>query len=389
MRGLLYSPSILFKGRRAVNHCEVISVENKSQFASFVDFPWRLYKDNELWAPPLKSEVRQLLDTKSHPFWKFSELALFLAIKDGKIAGRIAAIINRNHNEYHKEKVLFWGFFETVNDQEVANTLFDAAHQWGMTRSMEFSRGPMSPSTNYEIGLLVEGYEYPPTIMMPYNPPYYADLVEGAGFEKEKDLFAFHRVSNARISERFHRLAQRYLKRTDAMVRVASKKSFKEDCLLAKEIYDDAWSENWCFSPMTEEEIVHSAKNLIRIADPEQFCFVYVNSEPVAVLIMPFDVNPLFKKLNGRVGIKGLYHLINARKYIKGLRMMLFGVKKAYWKTGVPLVAFDYCFRFLEKHDYDYMEMGWTLEDNHAVNQLAMETGAKPLKRYRIYRKDF
>lgn len=372
-----------------MNPLEITYVKDRAQLSRFIDLPWKIYADYDQWVPPLKSEVRALLDTKKHPFWKFSEQILILATRNGEPVGRIAGIINRNHNEYHNERCLFWGFFECTDDQRVADTLFEHVNHWGKSKGMVFSRGPISPSTNYEIGLLIDGFDQAPSIMMPYNPPYYSELITGAGFEKEKDLYAFVRPDKSSMAERIQRLSKRFLKRNAVRVRPTTKKSFQNDCLIAKEIYDDAWADNWCFSPMTQEEITHSAKTLLSIADPELFCFIEVNSEPAAVLICPLDVNPVLKKLNGKIGVKGLYHLLRAKKEIRGLRLMLFGVKKAYWKTGVPLVAFDYCLKFLENKHYDYIEMGWTLEDNHSVNQLARETGGRRLKTYRIYRMDF
>ncbi len=371
-----------------MNKLHIQTVSTKSEKSEFINLPWSIYIEPTMWVPPLKSEVKHLLDTKRHPFWRFSEQVLFLAKREGKVVGRIAGIINNNHNEYHKEKAAFWGFFECMDDQEAAEALFENVEQWSKAKGMTLCRGPMNPSTNYEIGLLVEGFHLAPAIMMPYNPEYYEKLITNCGYTKEMDIYSFIYRLGDHDPEKLSRLVRRYKDRHDATVDITSKKSFDRDLLLAKDIYDEAWADNWCFSPMTEDEMKEAAKNLVRIAEPEQFFYVNLDSKPVAVVIMPVDVNPLLKKMNGSIGISGLYHLLRAKKYISGLRMMLFGVKKKFWRTGVPLMVFDYCLRYMTEHNFEYLEMGWTLEDNKAVNQWAEGVGGKRCKTYRLFRKD-
>ena len=188
---------------------EIVPVENSSEMNAFVDLPWEIYAGNENWVPPLKSRVRRLLDPSRHPFWKFSERVLFLARRDSEVVGRIAGILDHNANRFRNEKAGAWGFFECRDDVRAAAALFGAVEAWARRKGMTHLRGPLSPSTNYETGLLIEGFQYPPVIMMPYNPPYYLDLVESCGFQKEKDLVALLIVSSDQVSERLARLAGR------------------------------------------------------------------------------------------------------------------------------------------------------------------------------------
>jgi hypothetical protein len=367
---------------------EVSPVQGRKDVNEFIELPWKIYADNPNWVPPLKAQVRRLLDTGRHPFWLFSERALFLARRGNEVVGRIAAIVDGNHNRFHHERMGIWGFFECVDDRDAARALFSAAEEWVRGRGMDFLRGPLNPSTNYEIGLLVEGFQYAPTIMMAYNPPYYASLVEAQGCEKEKDLIALLVEENDRSSQRVERLARRIMRKGNIHIRTLNPKDMKNEVALINEIYRESWSENWGFVPMTDHEVGEMAKNLARIADPDLVFFLSYNDDPAGVALVVPDVNPLLKRLNGKIGLAGLVKIALYRKEVNGLRGMLFGVRKCYQKLGLPLVAFDYMNRTGRRKNYRYLELGWNLEDNSSINQFDREVGGKVLKRYRIYRKN-
>jgi hypothetical protein len=367
---------------------EITLVQGRSDINDFIDLPWKIYAGHANWVPPLKAHVRHLLDSQGHPFWRFSERALFLARRGKETVGRIVAIIDGNHNKFHNERMGIWGFFESVDDQEVAGALFSEAEEWVQRKGMDFIRGPLNPSTNYEIGLLVEGFQYAPTIMMTYNPQYYTELIENQGFTKEKDLVAMLVEENARSTQRVERLARRILRNGNISIRPLNLKDIKNEVTLISDIYRESWSDNWGFVPMTEEEVGEMAKNLARIADPDMVFFLYYKDDPAGVALVVPDVNPLLKRLNGKIGILGLVKIALYRKEVNGLRGMLFGVRKSYQKLGLPLVAFDYMNRTGRKKNYQYLELGWNLEDNDAINQFDREVGGRIWKRYRIYRKD-
>jgi len=284
--------------------------------------------------------------------------------------------------------VCAWGFFECRNDPEAAEALFGAVQEWATRKGMTFLRGPLNPSTNYEVGLLVEGFEHPPSLMMPYNPVYYAELIERFGFAKEKDLFTLILDRNRRISERMVRLTRRIARNKNVSIRNAEKKNFASEMKLIGEIYNASWSRNWGFVPMTEAELLQMGKDLIRIADTDGLFFIYYYGEPVGVTIALPDVGPLLKRLNGNMGFLGILRAALHRKEIRGARVVAMGFKKTHQGLGLPILACDHLMKVWDTKDMDYIEVGWNLEDNHSIIEIEMEFGARAYKRHRVFRKD-
>jgi hypothetical protein len=363
-------------------------VAGRSDMKKFIDLPWTIYKDDPLWVPPIKSSVAKLLDRKKHPFWQFSEGEFFLAERDGKVVGRIVALIDGNNNTYHNEKVGAWGFFECFQDHEVAFGLFSMAEQWVKERGMTAIRGPLNPSTNYEVGLLIEGFSKEAALMMTYNPSYYLELIYGAGYRKEKDLFSYRITKDFEVPKWIFELSERICKNNDITIR-CPKKWKRDDVRLMCSIYKECWADNWGFVPTTELEEDELAKELLFLIEPELAFFVYYSGEPVGIGVLLPDFNPLLKRLNGNLGISALIKKYMYQSEIKGLRGLLFGVKNEYRQLGLPLVSVQHVMNVLQSMDkYEYAEMGWTLEDNEAINRLFGESGITPDKRYRIYRKE-
>jgi len=366
----------------------IISVERESELKDFVDLPWRIYAAYPKWVPPLKKDVRRLLDTAKHPFWEASERVLFLARRGSETVGRIAGIIDRPYNQFHGEKMGVWGFFECADDQEAAAALFSSVETWVRLKGMTFMRGPLNPSTNYELGLLIEGFDYPPVVEMPYHPPYYSRLVESCGFAKEKDLLAFLIEGDYHLPEWMDSLAGRIARKKGIHIKRINKKDLDAEFALIREIYNDSWSGNWCFVPLRANEMRDIQKNVMQFTDTDLAFFIYYENEPAAVCVIFPDMNPLLKRLNGRIGVMGLLKVLLYRREIKGLRLLMFGIKDKYRQMGIPLLAFHHiCEVVRGKKKYRYMELGWTLEDNEAINSLIEETGAKQYKKYRIFRK--
>ncbi len=367
---------------------EIIAVEGEAALKDFIDLPWRIYAAYPKWVPPLKKEVRRLLDPRRHPFWEFSERILFLARRGSETVGRIAGIVDRHYNQCHDEKMGIWGFFECADDSEAAAALFSAVETWVRQKGMTFLRGPLSPSLNNESGLLIEGFDYPPVVGMAYNPPYYLSLVESCGFTKEKDLLAFLIDGEYRLPDWMERLAERTAQKKGVRIRHVDPQHMDAEYALIREIYNDSWSGNWGFVPLTENEMRDIQKSVKPFADPGLVFFIYYDNEPAAVCVIFPDVNPLLKRLNGRIGLLGLVKAIIYRREIKGLRLLMFGVKEKYRQLGLPLLAFRHIYEIgREKNKYQNLEMGWTLEDNESINALIEETGARRYKKYRIFRK--
>jgi hypothetical protein len=371
-----------------MSRIQVRKVSDRSDMDHFINLPWRLYAGDTVWAPPLKKQVRSLLDTAIHPFWQFSERELFVAFRGDRPVGRIAAIVDSNYNRFHDEKMGAWGFFECENDVEAAGALFEAVENWTSEKGMTFVRGPLNPSTNYEVGLLIEGFETTPSIMMPYNPPYYLPLIESCGYQKEKDLVAILVVPSDRARARVERLAARVMRNQNLRVRTAEKKNFNAEMEIVKEIYNEAWSRNWGFVPMTEDEMTFMGKELLSIMDPDFIFFIYYEDQPAGVCLILPDITPLLKRLNGKIGLSGLLKILFYKREIKGLRGLVLGFKKQYQRLGLPLVAFNHLNHVARAKGYQYLELGWNLEDNHDINKFEIEAGGRIHRKYRMFRKD-
>lgn len=381
--------ALMSQGAATVADVQVIPVRTPRHWRQFVELPWRIYEGEPHWVPPLKSDVRRILDPARHPFWQFASRELFLAMRGDEPVGRIAAISDRNYNNFQNERMGAWGFFECLDDQRAADSLFAAAEDWVRRQGSDFFRGPLNPSTNYDVGMLIEGFQYSPAVMMPYNPRYYIDLATGYGFSKEKDLVAQLLEPQNMPSDRVGKLAARIKRNNNITLRSGSRKNFESELALIKEIYHASWSKNWGFVPMTDAEMDDAGKNLSRILDPDLVLFLLYHGEPVGICMIIPDINPVLKRLNGKIGLLGMLKAWRYRHEIKGLRAILFGIKHEYQKLGLPLVLFDHLNHVLrEKKTYTHMELGWTLEDNDEINRYNKDIGGREYKRYRIFRKD-
>ncbi len=369
---------------------EIVEVVDRSLRRQFIELPWTVFPPESNYVPPLRMDFARLIDPARHPFWEFSKQSLYLAVRNGHPVGRIAAIVDGRYNAYHKEKMGIWGFFDCLDDQEAARGLFQAAEQWARGQGMDFIRGPLNPSTNYEVGLLIEGYEHFPALMMPWNFPYYRELVEANGYVKEKDLLSLRLSRSDPLTPKIERLAQRVRRKTNITIRPLSRKNYLSDVRLLVDIYHDAWSENWGFVPLSDNEITEMAKNLKRAMEPDLIFFINYEDEPVGVGMVLPDFNPMLKQLNGGLSISGLIKYLFRHKNVTGARALMGGVKKKVRNLGLPVVIFDYLNQLLRKDNrMNYFEMGWNLEDNDAINKLELAVGAHVRTRYRVFRKDF
>ena len=360
-------------------------VTSKKDWKDFLKLPFSIYKNNSYWVPPLLSEVKETLDKGKNPFWKHARREIFLARKDGKAVGRIVAIIDENHNNFHQDKTGFFGFFECIEDFEVAQCLWDGAKRWLKLNHMNVMRGPANPSMNDECGFLLDGFDNPPTVMMPYTQPYYLEFAERYGFQKAKDLFALLKKTEDGIPERIERMVDIIKKKTKVVIRPLDMKHFERDVQFLKNIYNSAWEKNWGFVPMTDEEMDLTAKKLKQFAVPELILFAEIDNKPIGVTVTIPDINQVLKKLNGRLGPIEILKFLYYKKKIDGVRSLIGGVKKEYRSSGIIAVLYYETEKNVVRLGYKWCEIGWNLEDNDLINQFDLATGAKIYKKYRIY----
>ncbi len=319
----------------------------------FIRFPWKVYKGNPNWVPPLLSEVKFILG-KKNPFFEHAEAAYFLALKDGEVIGRIAAIIDRNHIAIHNERAGFFGFFECMPDPEIADGLLRAASDWLKARDIEIMRGPMNPSTNDECGFLLEGFDSPPMIMMTYTPEYYLEYMERCGLTKAKDLYAYISViADVSAGNRLERLATAVREKMPGLVvRPANMKKFRSELDAVKDIYNSAWSHNWGFVPMTDKEIESMAKRLKPLIVPELLIMAEVDGKPAAFYMAVPDYNQVLSRINGRLGPVEIVKFLWYSRKISDIRVLTMGVKKEYRKKGIEGLLYLESFKAATRKGY-------------------------------------
>ncbi|MCZ6680880.1 MAG: GNAT family N-acetyltransferase [Candidatus Poribacteria bacterium] len=364
---------------------DVIPVQSPSDLKAFIDLPWWIYRGDRHWVPPLRSEVKKRLDRSTYPFFDYGAAEFFLARRDARVVGRIAAIKNDRHINIHEEPVGFFGFFECIQDQEVADALFSRAADWLSGHRLEVMRGPVSYSTNDECALLVDGFDSSPVIMMPYNPRYYLDLIEGFGFQTAKDLLAYEITDDVPVDDRLSRIIERTRRRNRIMIRPFKKKQLDQEVQYVKDIYNSAWEQNWGFVPMTDREIDHMAADLKRIIDENIVLFAEIEGEPVGFMLALPDFYQAQKHANGRLFPFGLAKILWHARKIDAVRILAFGVKAEYRQQGVDALLYHDVYVEGKKRGYRRGELSWILEDNAMMNSALQRMGARVYKRYRIY----
>ncbi len=368
---------------------------NRQDFREFFQFPWRHYADDPNWAPPLLSMRRQLLDKSRHPAWDYMDGEYFGAWRDGVMVGTTAAFVNHEHNRFHDENIGFFGLFETIDDTEVAGGLLDAAGEWLAARGLDAIRGPASFTTNEECGLLVDNFD-PPVIMMPYNPPWYAALLEGAGFEKVMDLHCIfqdrHTIAASDSLERLERLVSRAAQRSGISVRQMQARDKQAEFERFREIYNAAWEKNWGFIPMNDAELQALIDDLGMLVEPKLAFFAEIAEEPVGFALTIPNFNEALRKAYPRPGVPELFTMAQVawhwkvRRSIRGVRMPLMGVKKEHRNKGVELAMLLEAMKALLPSQYDYLDSGWILETNPLI-KISTSLGGKIYKTHRFYQK--
>jgi GNAT superfamily N-acetyltransferase len=370
---------------------KVDRVASRADRDAFIKFPWEIYRDDPAWVPPLLLERKEFLDRKKHPFFEHGDAALFLARRAGKIVGRIMASDDPNYNALHQSNVGCFGLFDCVNDRAVGAALFEAAAKWLRDKGRDEIMGPIDYSTNYVCGLLVEGFEFPPTLLTSHNPPYYEWLITGLGFAKVIDFYAWWFDEPENAARRLRRLSAGLKKRHPAKIRPGDLKNFRVEAGHIREIYNEAWRENWGFVPFTEKEFEFLAKELKQLVVPEFTLIAEIGDEPVGFILCVPDINVALKKIDGRLttfGIPiGLAKLLYHKSRIRTARLIALGVKPKYRRGGIAEML---VLRIIEdamiKRGFTG-ELSMTLENNFLINRFLAAIGAKKYKTYRIYQR--
>jgi GNAT superfamily N-acetyltransferase len=376
-----------------MSQIQIREVSGKKGTNEFIDVMWKIYdqKKSPQWVPPLRMSVYEALDTEKNPFYKNAEIALFIAEKGGKVVGRIAAVENRAHMEFHNDKTGFYGFFESIEDQEVANTLFVTAENWLKARGLDKMQGPMNPSTNHECGLLVRGQSQHPTIMTTWNPKYYEELHDRYGLTKAKDLVAYiiAKEKNTSLPPRVVEYVKRLRAENSRVTfRDFNVKDFKNEVARCFEIYNSAWEKNWGFFPMTREEFEFAAKDMKMILDPRMAFIAEVDGKPAGFMLALPDLNHVFKRIpSGKLFPTGLFKLLIGKKLVKSVRIVTLGVKPEFRGSGIFALFTYEAFERANKFGYLAGEASWVLEDNVAMNKPWQDLGAPLYRRWRIYEK--
>jgi hypothetical protein len=369
----------------------VSPVDGRADLERFLRLPWAIYAGDPHWVPPLLADMRAALDPAKHPFHRHAEVQLFLARRGagGNVAGRIAAVVNRAHNEFHGERLGFIGLFEAEDDQAVADALFAAAEEWLRGRGMDSVRGPMNLSTNEEVcspGVLVDGWHRPPVMMMGHSPPWYGRLFEDGGYTKAKDLLAFWQEAHeppARLVRAYDRLKR------DPSIRIRSldMRRFRDEVQLVQEIYNSAWERNWGFVPMTRPEIDHMARQLKQVVNPKLCVFVEVDGQPAGFALGLPDYNMALRHANGRLFPLGLFKLLWHRRSIDAARIITLGLKPGYRHRGLDAAMITHIFIEGNRAGMWRGECSWILEDNWEMRRGMERIGAVADKTYRLYDK--
>jgi len=365
---------------------EIVTVDGKQALNEFIELPYSLYRGNPFWVAPLRIAMKDLLDRAKHPFYVNAEVEFFLARRDGRVVGRIAAILDRNYNKFHEENTGFFGFYESEDSPEVAAALLGAARKWVFDRGAVRLLGPVNPSTNYECGMLIDAFDSTPMVMMPYNPSYDPALMDGVGLRKAKDLRAYvHPVEGIEL-EKIGRVADRKLARNGVTVRALNMKDFDGEVERIWDLYNSVLSRNWGFVPMTREEFLLMGKELKQIVKPELVLIGEAAGKPIGFALALPDVNFALKHAGGNLFPTGLLKILYYQRLVNDLRVVALGVVEEHRNSGVAAAFYATLARTARKMGYrGVSEMSWILEDNVLMTRSLEVMGAKHYKTYRIY----
>ena len=374
-----------------MSEIKISEVSTRRDRDAFIKFQWRIYANDPVWVPPLIIERKTFLDRKRHPFYRHGDAALFLARQNDEIVGRIMASDDPNYNSLHQSNVGCFGLFECIDDRNVAAALFEAAVNWLRKKGRTEMMGPIDYSTNYVCGLLIDGFQFAPTILTAHNPPYYRELIEGCGFTKAKDWYAWWFADPAKAVTHLRRFAERVRRRWPVTIRSANLKNIREETRRLRQIYNQAWEKNWGFVPFTEAEFEFMTREMKPLLMPEFAWIAEMGNEPIGFTLCLPDINVALRHLNGRLtrfGFPiGLIKLLFYKRRIRKGRLIALGVIEKYRRAGVAEML---VLRVMEETMIKRGitgELSMTLEDNFMINRFLEAIGATKYKTYRIFKR--
>ena len=363
-------------------------VDSKEEKNNFIKFPYSHYSGDQHWVPPLLFEQKKLLNTEKNPFFNNAEIALFNAYHNEKPAGRIAAIIDHRYNEYHNVKTGMFGFFECIKNQSTTDLLFNVAESWLQDRGIENILGPTNPGLMDVIGVLVDGFDKYPAILMPYNKPYYDELIKNAGYKKEVDMFAYDVNQDGVDRDRANRAIEIVKKRLPGIkIRKLNLKKIKDEVKIIREIFNASWKNNWGFIPLSEEEFDYLADDLKSIVDDNFAHIAEIDGNPVAFSVALPDYNQILKDMNGRLFPFGLLKILWNKNKINKVRTALMGVKPEFQGKGIDVLLHREAIENGLINNVYSSEVGWILETNTQMVRVAEKIGGTLEKTYRMYSK--
>ncbi|MGW8267078.1 MAG: N-acetyltransferase family protein [Longimicrobiales bacterium] len=368
---------------------EVAPVSGHGDLHAFLRLPWRIYRGDPRWVPPLLSEVKKVLDRSRHPFHAHAEVEFYLARRHGEVVGRVAAIVNHRFNDFHGVRIGTFGFFECTEDVDAARALLRRAALWSQERGMTLLQGPFNLSTNDELfspGVLLEGFEDPPVLMMGHTPRYYSRLLEACGFAKSKDLLSY-RVEADAAPDRLLRGMSRIKGRQRVVLRSLNLRDLDGDIRRIEEIYHSAWERNWGFVPMTDAEFEYMARSLEPVIDPRFCAIAEIDEDPVGFALQLPDLNQAFKRMDGRLLPLGWLKFLWHRRRIDTARVLALGVKPEHRRRGIDTMLILHLFQEGLRAGYSRAECAWILEDNLPMRRGLERIGGRVHKVYRVFEK--
>ena len=373
----------------------VRTIDDRRQFLSL---PWKVYADDPFWVPPIFSERMHFIDPKQHPFFEHAEVEFFLAKRGSEVVGTIGAFINHRHNDFQEENIGFFGFFEVLDDPEAAAALLEMAENWVRERGHDAIRGPAQFSTNEECGLLVDGFNDPPRILMTYNPLRYVDYIEQHGYTKAMDLHAYTLDTNifdggSKFPQKLIRVVEKIKEKGDIRIRKVDMKHFDLEVERVRKIYNQSWARNWGFIPMTDAEFVQMGEELHQVLDPDMTLVAEIDGEPIGVSITLPDLNQPLRLAYPRPETPEWWTMLKlvwnwkARKTISWCRVLILGVLPEYRTRGVDALFYYETAKAALKKGIQHVEMSWILENNDAISRPIRVMGGEVYKTYRFYEK--
>ena len=362
---------------------QIERVETKKQRRQFVNFIYTLNASDEHWIPPLKVAEHDTITTEKHPFYKENEVRFYLAFRNGNVIGRIASIFNKVRQQG------YFGFLQAIEDLTVFKALLGQIEKDLALCGVSEVIGPVNPSINYEMGVLVDGFNTPPFLMLSHNLSYYDGMIKAAGYGKAKDFYSYIlNKEDVTTPRKISRVKEKLEDKITITTRTPNMKNFDEELARIENVYNDAMSNHWGFVPMGSEEFRHMGKDLKQLIDPNMVFIAEVNGEAVGFIMILPNFNEVFKKIrNGKLFPLGLLKLLYFKNKIEGLRLITLGVKKKFQPLGIGSYLYNHAIENFKKSNYKRIEFSWVMEDNHPVNSVCQLFGARQYKTYRLYSK--